>query len=58
MSFDPVQRRPDISLARAALGWSPQVPLDEGLESIIRYFADRPVRGGAAAAVPQTASAL
>jgi dTDP-glucose 4,6-dehydratase len=28
---DPTQRRPDISFARAALGWEPQVQLREGL---------------------------
>jgi dTDP-glucose 4,6-dehydratase len=29
---DPVQRQPDITLARAALGWEPRVGLREGLE--------------------------
>jgi dTDP-glucose 4,6-dehydratase len=28
---DPTQRRPDISLARSALGWEPRVELREGL---------------------------
>ncbi len=28
---DPKQRRPDIGLAREMLGWSPEVPLAEGL---------------------------
>ncbi|MBK9180846.1 MAG: SDR family oxidoreductase [Acidimicrobiales bacterium] len=28
---DPAQRRPDITLARTALGWEPTVPLREGL---------------------------
>jgi dTDP-glucose 4,6-dehydratase len=28
---DPTQRQPDITLARGALGWEPQVPLREGL---------------------------
>jgi dTDP-glucose 4,6-dehydratase len=28
---DPKQRKPDISLARELLGWSPEVPLDDGL---------------------------
>ncbi len=32
---DPKQRRPDISLARELLGWSPEVPLREGLERTI-----------------------
>jgi UDP-glucuronate decarboxylase len=37
---DPVQRRPDITLARSALGWEPKVHLREGLEATIAYFAD------------------
>ncbi len=32
---DPKQRRPDIGLARELLGWSPEVPLREGLERTI-----------------------
>ena len=32
---DPVQRRPDIALAREKLGWEPRVPLVEGLEKTI-----------------------
>jgi UDP-glucuronate decarboxylase len=35
---DPVRRRPDISLAKAKLGWEPKVGLDEGLEHTIAYF--------------------
>jgi nucleoside-diphosphate-sugar epimerase len=35
---DPKQRRPDISRARAWLGWEPRVPLTEGLRSTIAYF--------------------
>jgi UDP-glucuronate decarboxylase len=35
---DPVQRRPDIALARDRLGWEPRVPLAEGLEKTIAYF--------------------
>jgi len=35
---DPVQRRPDISLARERLGWQPAVPLKEGLARTIEYF--------------------
>ncbi len=35
---DPRQRRPDISLARDVLGWTPRVQLDEGLERTIAYF--------------------
>ncbi|MGB3148603.1 MAG: UDP-glucuronic acid decarboxylase family protein [Paracoccaceae bacterium] len=36
---DPRQRRPDISLAERALGWSPTVPLSVGLDRTITYFA-------------------
>jgi UDP-glucuronate decarboxylase len=35
---DPIQRQPDISLAKSALGWEPKVPLDEGLTKTIAYF--------------------
>jgi UDP-glucuronate decarboxylase len=36
---DPRQRRPDIALATRVLGWTPKVPLAEGLRSTIDYFA-------------------
>ena len=32
---DPKQRKPDITLARDLLGWSPEVPLREGLQRTI-----------------------
>lgn len=35
---DPKQRRPDISLAKEALGWEPKVPLEQGLDRTIEYF--------------------
>ena len=35
---DPLQRRPDISLAREKLCWEPQVGLEEGLQRTIDYF--------------------
>ena len=35
---DPVQRQPDITLARKDLDWSPTVELDVGLGETIRYF--------------------
>jgi UDP-glucuronate decarboxylase len=35
---DPVQRRPDITLAKQKLGWSPKVSVDEGLRKTIEYF--------------------
>jgi UDP-glucuronate decarboxylase len=37
---DPVRRCPDISLARRALGWEPQTPLETGLKLTIDYFDD------------------
>jgi UDP-glucuronate decarboxylase len=35
---DPVQRQPDISLARRELSWEAKVPLEEGLRETIDYF--------------------
>ncbi|HEY4786054.1 MAG TPA: UDP-glucuronic acid decarboxylase family protein [Bacteroidales bacterium] len=35
---DPIQRQPDISLAKAKLNWEPRVPLEEGLKETIDYF--------------------
>ena len=37
---DPLQRQPDISLARKQLGWQPTVELDEGLDRTIAYFRE------------------
>ena len=37
-SDDPTQRRPDISLAKEKLGWTPQVSLAVGLKKTIAYF--------------------
>jgi UDP-glucuronate decarboxylase len=38
---DPKQRRPDITRAESLLGWSPRIPLREGLVKTIPYFAGR-----------------
>jgi len=35
---DPLQRCPDITKARAVLGWEPRVELDSGLQRTIDYF--------------------
>lgn len=38
---DPVRRCPDISLARAQLGWQPRTPFEEGLARTIAFFQGR-----------------
>ena len=35
---DPLQRKPDISLARNRLGWEPGVKLEDGLAKTIEHF--------------------
>lgn len=35
---DPKQRRPDISLAKKLLKWTPSIELEEGLKKTIAYF--------------------
>lgn len=35
---DPIQRQPDITLAREKLDWQPQTSFDEGLQKTINYF--------------------
>ncbi|KTQ90503.1 NAD-dependent dehydratase [Aureimonas ureilytica] len=37
-SDDPRQRRPDISRAKADLGWEPKVALADGIERTVHYF--------------------
>src|SRR4051812_14257687 len=50
---DPKQRRPDISKARALLGWEPEVDLAEGVRLSLEYFralaAEQPPQGMRAA---------
>jgi UDP-glucuronate decarboxylase len=46
---DPMQRCPDITLAREQLGWAPRVALEQGLQHTISYF-DRLLSGRAASA--------
>jgi UDP-glucuronate decarboxylase len=43
---DPMQRKPNIDVARSALGWNPTVAVEEGLLRTINYF-DRLLSGGA-----------
>jgi len=38
---DPLQRRPDITQARAVLDWAPTIALEEGLQRTIAYFRSR-----------------
>lgn len=45
---DPRQRRPDIGMARAVLGWEPKVQLREGLDKTIAYFETLLAAGKAA----------
>ena len=35
---DPKQRQPDITLAKKELGWEPQIKLEDGLKTTIKYF--------------------
>lgn len=35
---DPIQRQPDIALAKSTLNWSPTVNLEDGLKETIAYF--------------------
>lgn len=35
---DPMQRCPDISLAKSTIGWEPTIQLREGIERAIAYF--------------------
>ncbi len=37
---DPLQRKPDISLARKALDWTPRIELQEGLSRTVEYFRE------------------
>jgi len=48
---DPKVRRPDISLARTALGWEPKVALRDGLSRTIAYF-DGLLTNGTSASIP------
>ena len=37
---DPLQRRPDITLAREKLQWEPKIDVENGLNKTIEYFRD------------------
>ncbi len=49
---DPRRRRPDISLAKQLLGWSPRMPLDKGLQATIAWFSDERADDGKAVRNP------
>jgi UDP-glucuronate decarboxylase len=38
-SDDPMQRKPDIALAKKRLSWKPSTRLDSGLRKTVAYFA-------------------
>jgi len=42
---DPMQRQPDITLAKKELDWEPKIELNEGLVKTIKYF-DELIKGG------------
>lgn len=35
---DPIQRKPDITLAEKTLEWTPTISLEEGLKKTVKYF--------------------
>ena len=37
---DPLQRKPDITLAKKILNWQPEIQLEEGLKKTIGYFEE------------------
>ena len=53
---DPKVRKPDISRARAMLGWEPRVPVRDGLRRTIDYF--KTLVGTARIAQPSTTSSV
>lgn len=40
-SDDPKTREPNIALAKEKLGWEPKIDLNTGLQSTIKYFAEK-----------------
>ena len=37
---DPLQRKPDITLAKNRLGWTPTISLRDGLQRMIKHFIE------------------
>jgi UDP-glucuronate decarboxylase len=61
-SDDPLQRKPDISLAKTALGWQPTIELEQGLQKTIAYFktlqpSSEPAWHGSLRAAPKVSAA-
>ncbi|GAA1949446.1 UDP-glucuronic acid decarboxylase family protein [Catenulispora subtropica] len=46
---DPTRRQPAIARVQGALGWAPEVPIEEGLRRTVQWFAARPDAVAAAA---------
>ena len=44
-SDDPMQRKPDISLAQKELNWKPAIELQQGLKMTIPYFEKKLSQG-------------
>jgi UDP-glucuronate decarboxylase len=42
---DPVRRKPNIELAKAELGWTPEISLEEGLKRTVDYFRNKIAEG-------------
>lgn len=38
---DPVQRKPEVSVARDELEWTPTIDLEDGLSKTIQYFKNK-----------------
>ena len=41
---DPTVRQPDTMLAARLLGWSPEIPVEEGLRRTIAWFREQDER--------------
>ena len=54
---DPQRRRPDIERAQSLLGWSPKVPLEQGLATTVAWFAREIRAPEPAAATPRSKGA-
>jgi UDP-glucuronate decarboxylase len=37
---DPLQRKPDITLAKQLLNWEPDISLRDGLQRMIKHFIE------------------